>query len=74
VRVPRPAALAVAGVLGLAGFAALWVGAGAAVPVRAAVPVQEREAAQVALGARQPREGPAERGALLPAPPVQPTN
>jgi hypothetical protein len=69
----RPAVLAAAGVLGLAGFVALWAAAGAAVPARAAVLVPGPEAAREVLGVRQPSEEaePAAWAALQPARPVQ---
>ena len=72
-RALRPAALAAAGVLGLAGFVALWAAAGAAVPARAAVPMPGPVAAQVALGGRQPPvvAPAAAMVALQPARPVQ---
>ena len=72
-RALRPAVLAEAGVLGLAGFVALWAAAGAAVPARAAVPGPGPEAAWEVLGVRQPSEEaePAAWAALQPARPVQ---
>jgi hypothetical protein len=72
-RALRPAALVAAGVLGLAGFVALWAAAGAAVPVRAAVPGPGPEAAREVLGGRQPSEEaePAAWAALQPARPVR---
>jgi hypothetical protein len=53
-RALRPAALVAPGVLGLAGFVALWAAAGAAVPARAAVLVPGPAAVREVLGARQP--------------------
>ncbi len=52
-QVPRPRALAVQAASGLAGFVALWVGAGAAVLAQAAAPVPGPEAAREAPGGRQ---------------------
>jgi hypothetical protein len=52
-QVPRPRALAVQAASGLAGFVALWVGAGAAVLAQAAAPVPGPEAARGAPGGRQ---------------------
>ncbi len=49
-QVPRPRALAVQAASGLAGFVALWVGAGAAVLAQAAAPVPGPEAARGAPG------------------------
>ena len=72
-RALRPAALVAAGVLGLAGFVALWAAAGAVVPVRAAVQGPGPEAAWEVLGVRQPSEEaePAAWVVLQPAGPVQ---
>jgi hypothetical protein len=72
-RALRPAALVARGVLGLAGFVALWAAAGAAVLARAAVPGPGPAAVRVALGGRQPSEEaePAAWAALQPARPVQ---
>ena len=72
-RALRPAALVAAGVLGLAGFVALWVAAGAAVPARAAVPGQGPAVVREVLGVRQPSEEaePAAWAALQPARPVR---
>ena len=72
-RALRPEALVARGVSGLAGFVALWAAAGAAVPVRAAVPGPGPEAAQEVSGARQPPVvvAPAAWAVLQPARPVQ---
>jgi hypothetical protein len=56
-RAPRPAALVARGVLGLAGFVALWAAAGAAVLARAAVPGLGPAAVREVSGARQPLAG-----------------
>jgi hypothetical protein len=53
-RALRPAALEAAGVLGLAGFVALWAAAGVAVLARAAVPGLGPAAVREVSGARQP--------------------
>ena len=72
-RALRPAALVAAGVLGLAGFVALWAAAGAAVLARAAVPGQGPAAVREVLGGLQPSEEAvlAAWAALQPARPVR---
>jgi hypothetical protein len=73
-RALRPAALVAAGVLGLAGFVALWAAAGAAVLARAAVPGPGPAAVREVLGAQQPPVAVAPAAvwaALQPAHPVQ---
>jgi len=72
-RALRPAALVARGVLGLAGFVALWAAAGAAVLARAAVPGPGPAAVREVSGARQPPAGAvvAAWAALQPARPVR---